>query len=56
MSSERLTDMAIIMGQKEREMSAQGAPPLDAEGVALAEGKRYTFDMPINAAKSDPLR
>ena len=42
--------------QKEKEINAQELIPLNAEGIALAEGKRSTFDMPINVAKVDPLR
>ena len=49
----RLDIMANIMAEKEREAELL---PLDDEGIALAEGKRSTFDMPINVAKVDPLR
>lgn len=51
----RLEEMAVIQAAKEAEADA-GQLPLDAEGAALAEGKRETFDLPINVAKTDPLR
>lgn len=51
-----LDTMAEIMAEKDKEMQAQGLPPLDDEGKALAEHKRKTFDLPTNAVKVDPLR
>lgn len=48
--------MAAIQREKTKEIAAQAQPPLDPEGVALAEDKRKTFDLPTNAVKVDPLR
>ena len=52
----RLETMAIIQDQKTQDIAAQAQPPLDAEGAEMAEYKRDTFDLPINVAKTDPLR
>lgn len=52
----RLEEMDCIQGQKDIENRSKDLLPLNAEGKALAEGKRSTFDMPINVAKVDPLR
>lgn len=49
-----LNTMQEIMEQKERDLAADGIPPLDDEGRALAEHKRFTFD--VIAIPSDPLR
>ena len=46
--------MSEIQNEKEKEIVASVLQPLDAEGVALAEHKRFTFD--IVAIPSDPLR
>lgn len=46
--------MAEIQDEKEKEIETRELQPLDAEGVALAEHKRFTFDV-INIP-SDPLR
>ena len=46
--------MAEIQDEKEKEIAAEELQPLDAEGVALAEHKRFTFDV-INIP-ADPLR
>ena len=51
-----LETMAVIMAEKEKELAAQGLPPLDAEVADVAEEKRKTFDLPTNAVKVDPLR
>lgn len=51
-----LDTMAVIQAEKIQEMNAQTPPPLDPEGIALAEEKRKTFDLPTNAVKVDPLR
>lgn len=48
--------MAAIQAEKTAELAAETQPPLDPEGVALAEDKRKTFDLPTNAVKVDPLR
>ena len=48
--------MAEIQTEKVRELAAEEQQPLDPEGVALAEDKRKTFDLPTNAVKVDPLR
>ena len=55
-SDERLDTMAIIMEQKDRDIETQELQPLDPEGVAMADGKRESFDLPINVVKTDPLR
>lgn len=55
-SDERLETMAIIMEQKDRDIEMQELQPLDPEGVAMADGKRESFDLPINVVKTDPLR
>lgn len=52
----RLEEMDCIQEQKDKDINAQELIPLNGEGKALAEGKRQTFDMPINVAKVDPLR
>ncbi len=54
--SMELERMAAIQAEKQKEISAQEQRPLDAEGQALAEDKRKTFDLPTNAVKVDPLR
>lgn len=46
--------MAAIQDEKEREIEAAEQLPLDAEGVALTEHKRFTFD--IIDTPVDPLR
>lgn len=46
--------MAEIQNEKEKDIAAEELQPLDAEGIALAEHKRFTFDV-INVP-SDPLR
>ena len=52
----RIDEMAVIQAEKDREIEAAEQLPLDEEGIALAEAKRQSFDMPINVAKVDPLR
>ena len=54
--SMELSIMAAVQAEKLSEINAQNPPPLDPEGVALAEDKRKTFDLPTNAVKVDPLR
>lgn len=49
-----LAVMNAIQTQKEIEIDAGELIPLDAEGQALAEHKRFTFDV-INVP-NDPLR
>ena len=49
-----LETMEQIMGQKEKDLEADGQPELDPEIDELAEKKRFTFDI-INTP-SDPLR
>lgn len=51
-----LETMREIMEQKGNDMAAAGLPELDAEGKALAERKRISFDQPTNAVTVDPLR
>ncbi len=50
----RLSDMDAIQTQKAKEIERDGMPPLDPEGVAVAEHKRFTFD--IIDTPVDPLR
>ena len=51
-----LSTMEAIQAEKLKEIAAQEQQPLDPEGIALAEDKRKTFDLPTNAVKVDPLR
>lgn len=51
-----LETMNTIQEQKVRDIELAGLPPLDPEGIAMAEYKRATFDLPTNAVKVDPLR
>lgn len=46
--------MAEIQAEKSDEIGEEELQPLDAEGAALAEHKRFTFDI-INTPV-DPLR
>ena len=43
-----------IMNEAEKTHENNGPIPLDAEGMALAEGKRFTFD--VITVPTDPLR
>lgn len=54
--SDNLTTMAVIQAEKEKEIASGELHPLDPEGIAMARDKRATFDLPINVAKTDPLR
>lgn len=49
-----LDTMEEIMEQKETDIMADGVPELDPETEALAEHKRFTFDI-VNIP-TDPLR
>lgn len=49
-----LATMNIIQTQKDIDLSTAEPHPLNAEGVALAEHKRFTFD--IVDIPTDPLR
>lgn len=49
-----LETMTQIQAEKEKEINVQEQLPLDAEGKALAEHKRFTFD--VISVPSDPLR
>lgn len=49
-----LNVMDEIQREKQNEIDGQGLLPLDAEGMALAEGKRFTLD--VVDTPSDPLR
>lgn len=49
-----LNVMAAIQAEKDKEIAAQEAPALNAEGQVLGEGKRFTFD--VIDTPSDPLR
>lgn len=46
--------MATIQEEKAKDIGHQETQPLDPEGVALAEHKRFTFD--IIDTPVDPLR
>ena len=49
-----LAVMTAIQEEKHIEITGEGLQPLDAEGNAIAEGKRSTFD--VKMGDSDPLR
>ena len=51
-----LQEMEIIQAEKEKDISAQEQRPLDDEGEEMAKYKRASFDLPLNVAKTDPLR
>lgn len=46
--------MNAIQEEREKELEEEELQPLDAEGKALAEHKRFTFD--IVDIPNDPLR
>lgn len=46
--------MEKIMNEKDKEITANGPAQMNAETKALAEGKRFTFD--VIAVPTDPLR
>lgn len=46
--------MTAIQNQADADHETNGLIPLDAEGIALAEGKRFTFD--VITVPVDPLR
>ena len=46
--------MNAIQEEKAKEIEQQELHPLDDEGIALAEGKRFTFD--VIDTPVDPLR
>ncbi len=56
MNEIKLEIMAVIQAEKEREITDGELQPLDPEGIAMARDKRATFDLPVNVAKTDPLR
>lgn len=47
--------MESIQNEKIKELDS-GMLPLDDEGKAVAEHKRESFDIPVNAVTIDPLR
>ena len=49
-----LSIMNQIQNQKEKDISKAQLMPLNTEGKALAEGKRFTLD--VVTIPSDPLR
>lgn len=51
-----LNTITEIQNEKAEELHLDGQPPLDPEGIAIAEEKRKSFDLPTNAVKVDPLR
>lgn len=52
--SERLESMIAIINEKSKEIETKEQQPLDGEGIAMAEHKRFTFD--IVDTPVDPLR
>lgn len=50
----RLEAIQAIQAEKAKEISKKEPLPLDPEGIALAEEKRFTFDI-VNTPV-DPLR
>ena len=54
MEKRDLNVMDTIQTEKAKEISAQELQPLDDEGTAMAEHKRFTFD--VIDTPSDPLR
>lgn len=52
--SNDLNTMVDIMNETENDRENGDMIPLDAEGKALAEGKRFTFD--VITVPTDPLR
>lgn len=52
--AKELEIMATIQNQKEKEIENEEPQELNAEGVALAEHKRFTFD--VVDVPTDPLR
>lgn len=48
------TTMTQVQAQKQA--NATGPMPLDSEGRALAETKRFSLDIPEYVVKNDPLR
>lgn len=54
MSSKDLNIMDTIQTEKQRDIDKSELQPLDAEGIALAEHKRYTLD--VIDTPVDPLR
>jgi len=46
--------MERIQREKQKEIEGQALQPLDSEGQALAEGKRFTLD--VIDTPADPLR
>lgn len=49
-----LNTMVDIMNESDNDREGSDLIPLDAEGKALAEGKRFTFDVIVTPV--DPLR
>lgn len=49
-----LDTMHSIQNEKAKELTKEDMHPLDPEGTAMAEHKRFTFD--IVDTPSDPLR
>lgn len=56
MTEKDIRIMGIIQAEEDREIGHEAQVPLDEEGIALAEHKRSSFDLPTNATKVDPLR
>lgn len=50
----RLKEMQQIMDEKKQDDETRGIQPLNPEGVAMAEHKRFTFD--VIDTPVDPLR
>lgn len=52
--AQELVTINEIQTQKQKDINAKTLPPLDSEGMTLAEGKRFTFD--VITTPADPLR
>lgn len=48
--------MKAIQEQKADELSKTTPHELDDEGDAMADTKRFSFDIPVNVVTIDPLR
>lgn len=51
-----LRTMTDIQEEKKQELAGAQPHPLDPEGSAMADTKRFSFDIPVNAVTVDPLR
>lgn len=51
-----LRTMTEIQEEKKMELARTQPHALDPEGEAMADTKRFSFDIPVNAVTVDPLR